>query len=499
MNSGVRGFLVLALLIGLVYGVGYELIFRWGSCRVYCPPGRSLQIARQTGETGPRDAYAPEGAMGVQGQLGGPGRHFFNPWDYEVTVIEDVVIPPGKVGVVKNQIGKDLPPGRFLAEPGEKGTQRQVLSAGQWRVNLHGQRVEVVDATIIRPGYVGVQTAREGQHKGTLDQVLQPGYYNINPQEVRVDIVEVGFREWSMKAEFVTRDGRQEIKRDSGVSFPLADGKEMYLDFTVIWGISPRNAPRIIREYGTIAMVEAKVIEPQVLSICKNLGSNLTTMQFIEGDSRETFQEDVTKELQKMGREKGMDVLIALVRGFHPAEDIKNAIQARMLAEEETKTLKVEQETDLVAARLEQARKMVDVAVRDFDAETSSLTATEREVGLKKAAELKAKANREVAALDKQRAILAAEGSKIEGEAKAQVTEWLRRADAQQLDLQIKAFGGAPAFNLYTFAQQLPAEMRIRYRYAGPGTLWTDPGSDLEKASAQKLLEFLEQQQKGKR
>ncbi len=488
----------LVLLGGIIFifGICYVLLWKWTICRAYCPRGYSLLLTGKTGSAAAKDAYAKKGQKGVSEELAGPGRHFFNPWTYSVKQVVDSKIEPGWIGVVKNNLGRDLPPGRFLAGPDEKGTQRLVLTPGTWRINTHGQKVETVQATIVDPGYVGVQTLREGEDKGILDKVLQPGYYNINPREIRIDIVEIGYRVMAVHTEFIDEET---VKENTGVSFPLADGKEMYLDFTVVWGVFPADAPRIIKEYGTIEMVESKVIIPQVLSICKNIGSNLTTMEFIEGETREKLQQEVTGTLQEMGRKKGIHILIALVRGFHPAKEIKETIQARMIAEEEKNTLKIEQKTDQVAAHLEQAEKIVDIALQDFDAETAALVAGERERGLKQAAEIEAKADREVAGLNKDKAEILATALKIGGRAKADVTEAKKKAEAKKLELQISAFGGARAFNLYTFAENLPKDLKIKYRYAGEGTLWTGSEGGLKDLSARKILEYLQQKAKEKK
>lgn len=498
MKTGMKAILALVAAGLIAYVVVYGLIWRWTICRTFCPRGQSLLITRKTGEPAARDAYATADQMGVQERIGGPGRHFFNPWVYAAQPVDDAIIGPEQIGIVKNNVGKNLPPGRFLARPDEKGTQWKLLTPGAWRINTHGQKVEVADATVIEPGYVGVQTQREGDNKGILPTILQPGYYNINPRERRVDVVEVGYRVWSAHTEYVGSGRKKVIKPNTGVSFPLADGKEMYLDFTVVWGIFPKEAPTIIKQYGTVKMVESKIIEPQILSICKNIGSNRTTMEFIKGETREQFQKEVTSALQVMGEQKGIHILIALVRGFHPAEDIKETIQARMLAEEEKDTLLIEQKTDQVAAQLEEAEKIVDIAVRDFDAETTALVAAEREIGLKKAAEIKAKADREVAGFDKQKAEVLATALRIGGQAKADVIEAKKKADAKRLELQIAAFGGPQAFNLFTFANNLPEELSIKYRYAGPGTLWTNPGSDLKDLSGKKLLQYLNKEEKKK-
>ena len=494
MKRVLTGFIVLAVLAA----VGYGGIWKWMICRKWCPYGQSLLLQKRTGEPAPKDQYAKADEKGVVGDLRGPGRHLdLDPWNYSVTPVDDVVVQPGQICVLKNNLGEDLPPGRFLAGPTEKGTQKMVLTPGAWRINIFGQEPKMMDATIVRPGYVGVQTLREGPDKGVLPAVLQAGYYNVNPLEIRVDQVEIGYRVWAVHTEpetaTISVGGVQQqvtrTKEGTGISFPLADGKQMHLDFTVVWGIFPENAPRIIEEYGTVAMVEEKIIEPQVLSICKNAGSNLTTQQFIEGATREKFQRVVTEALQEMGERKGIHFLIALVRGFHPAEDIKATIQARMLAEEEKATLRVEQERETVAAQLEEAHKIVDVAVIDFDGETQALVEEEMEKGRKMAAETKAEAERKVAELNKQAAEINAQIIKTLGQAEADVIEAKKKAEATRLQLQIEAYGGAAQYNLATFAESLPEDIEIEYRYAGEGTFWTDAERTLTGMAARKILQ----------
>ena len=490
-----------------VYVVGYVLIWNWIICRTYCQIGHSLLTTHKTGQSAPLDVYANEDQQGVQEQMKGPGRHFVNPFAYSVATVEDIVVKPGQICLIKNNVGKDLPPGRFIAKKDEKGTLREVLTPGTWRINSHGQSTEMAMATMIGPGYVGVQTLRENridpktgkaQKKGILSETLQPGIYYLNPREIKVDIVEIGYQVWSRSPEFTwgnvtDKTGKTlKIKKftpNTGVSFPLADGKEMYLDFTVVWGIFPENAPRIIKEYGTVTMVESKIIEPQVLSICKNLGSNLTTKEFIEGLTREEFQVKVTTTLQTMGKKKGLDILIALVRSFHPAEDIKATIQERMIAEEEKKTLLIEQETDTVAAYLERAERMVDIAIKDFDGETTAFVAQEKEDGDAEAATIEATADKAVATLNRTEKEVKAEAKMIEGQAKADVTEAMKKAEAMQKKLLITAFGGPDNYNLSQFAEGLPADLRIRYLSHGVGTLWTDPQADLKNLSAKKILQ----------
>lgn len=505
MKSMVKVFVIPAAILV----VGYFGVWKWLVERTWVEPGASLQLTRLTGGAAAADSYAESGQQGVVKDMLGPGRHFLIPWAYATKVVPDFEVPPGQIALLRNNIGKDLPPGRYLANADEKGTQATVLTPGVWRINEFGQshytQPEFVakgmrstqPMTYVPPGYVGVQTLTEGPNKGIQPTVLQSGYYALNPEQVKVTIVGIGYDVFDLHTDYDTvtdkdKNGKtvtlQKPKEGTGISFPLADGKQMYLDITVVWGVLPQNAPGIVADYGTLDMVEEKVIHPQVLSICKNAGSNLTTADFIAGSTRDKFQEQVTADLQKIGKEKGINFLMALVRGFHPDAQIVATIQARMLAEEEIITLGIEQQRDTVAAQLEEAKRKVATALQDFDAETTALVASQKEEGLKRAATARAEADRKVAALDREVAETDAQGTKIDGKADADVIRMKAQAEAELTRLMVEAYGGADNFNLATFAKSLPDDLKIEYHYAGPGTLWTDGNPNMQELAAKKII-----------
>lgn len=496
--------IALGVLVLAVAGfVAYEFVWVWGITRAYVEPGSSLILINATGANRDPSQYAQPGQKGLMERMLGPGRHFgLNPYLVSTVRQKDIEVKPGDFRIVTNKYGKLPPAGRFIAKPDEQGIQQEVLTPGVWRINQQGTEVsEPISAeavhNMIHTGYVGVQTLQEGDNKGILDTVLAAGYYNINPKYIKIDQVPVGYEVWekSVETEMISvkgLDGKmteiEHAKPGTGVSFTLADGKLMQLDITVIWGIFPEDAPAVWRNYGTWEAIVQKVIEPQVLSICKNAGANLTTQEFIEGSSREMFQEEVAESLRKIGKEKGIRFREALIRSFHPDEAIKIAIQARRLAEEERMTLAVEQERDTVAALLVQAKKMVNIAVVDYDAETSAIVQKEMQMGLKKSAEVMAQADRQAAELARKTAEIDAQATLIQGRAAAEVIELTKKAEAVPLQLQVDMFGGPAAYNRATFAEKLPSDIRIEYRYAGPGTFWTDSGSDLKDVAAKVLM-----------
>jgi len=64
--------------------------------------------------------------------------------------------------------------------------------------------------------------------------------------------------------------------------------------------------------------------------------------------------------------------------------------------------------------------------------------------------------------------------TRIKGQAGADVIEATKKAEASGLQMMVEAYGGSGAYNLATFAEGLPDDLKIEYRYSGEGTFWTD-------------------------
>ncbi|MFO0947925.1 MAG: SPFH domain-containing protein [Planctomycetota bacterium] len=265
--------LSLVILVALFYFVGYQLIWKWGVCRVYVNQGESLMVRYRgnllwpsppmaQGDFAKVDESGRPLEIGILKEMLGPGRHFIDPIHYERQIVEDIVILPGQVGVVTSKFGKDLPSGEFLVDGdvGEteyKGILRKVLKPGRYRINRFGYEVKVegspekstIDAeaspedtemanlrqrnrqsvlsrlsgkranwVVIPPGYVGVVTnlandPKRKIHAGIQNEVLQPGIYAINPREQQVDIISIGYTGITIKADLET-DSNGRLKMD---------------------------------------------------------------------------------------------------------------------------------------------------------------------------------------------------------------------------------------------------------------------------------------------
>jgi regulator of protease activity HflC (stomatin/prohibitin superfamily) len=492
--------------IPLVLLAGY-LVWMWGFCRVYVSPGETLILKAQLGDENPNPAemeVVPDGVKGIRERVYGEGRHFFNPITYERMSGEEVVeVNPGMIGLIESKSGKTLPPGEFIADEGFKGIRRKVLTPGKWRLNPYAFKVSPVAATIIEPGFVGCVTALSGTtprsvksagetedpagegrasrlakpgERGIQPDVLQPGIYHINPREHKVDVVEIGYRQISFK----------------GVQFPSKDGFDIKLDISVVWGLEPTNVPHIINDYGNVDDVVKKVIYPQVESICRIEGSKYGAKEFIEGKTREKFQNDFTSQLKEVCRVKKISVLIGLVREINVPKEVRTPIQKGKIAVEEKLTKEEQKTTQTVENELEELKADVRKGVREVEAETEKMVAEVRADGEKQVAEIDAETQVQVATIMLEVAKLDAEKKRLLGKAGAEVEELRQKAEADELTQNIAALGQPQDYARYIFARNLPEDIKIFLRYAGPGTFWTDlpvGAKNLEKMAAMKILE----------
>lgn len=537
----------------------------WVTFRVYVPEDRCAVLIRKMGRPlPPGQLVATEpGQRGIQEEVLGPGRYFYNPivWDNEIKLL--TTIPAGdpstwewvhslserqrdalragtfeftgefpQIGVVTRKLGKEPAPGQVIVkrDSGIKGILEEVLTPGTYKINPYVYDVQLHPAVVIPAGFVGVVTNLFGEQpevpvtealpelgddgaeapgetadtgftsyvrplakpgeRGTLHDVLQPGVYFINPKLQKVTLLEIGFNEYSQ----VKLTESENLR----ISFPSDTGYLIRVGVTVIWGIHPKHAAEIINEFGNIDRVLDKVIAPQLRSICRNIGSTYAARDFIQGEKREMFQRALTAELQRICRAKNLEVLLALVReievhapaagatGGEVTEDLKRTIQQSFIAIESQLTKVKQREAATVRAKLEEEKKKVDIARETIKADTRVMVANILAEGDKRAAEIDAQGQLEVATIQQEVARLAAQRIEILGQARADVEKMKKESEAKGYQMLVNAFGSGHAYNLYTFAENFQPES-IRLFFAGDGTFWTDL-SRLEQLGAAKLL-----------
>ena len=156
--------------IGLFGGVAAAVAvvfagFLWFFCRVYVPEGHMAIVTAKTGQQLPPGRILAEpGEKGVQRVPLAEGRHFLNPINNDWRIVPVTTILAGSVGVVTSKTGKELAAGEILApDEGSKGVWRRVLGPGTYRLNPEGYDIRVMSAINIPIGYVGVVTSLAGK------------------------------------------------------------------------------------------------------------------------------------------------------------------------------------------------------------------------------------------------------------------------------------------------------------------------------------------------
>ncbi|MFZ1643044.1 MAG: SPFH domain-containing protein [Candidatus Contendobacter sp.] len=562
--------------LGVVVGVavalaGGWLVWQWGFCRFYVAPGFMAVVNAKSGEPLPSgQILAKPGQQGIQEQVLGEGRHFLNPWLYEHHIVPIITIPAGKIGVVTSKVGAELPPGEFLAEPGQKGIWRGVLGPGKHRLNPYGYQVDIVDAVSIPVGYVGVVTSLSGKQttpdafagpgeKGVRQDILQPGLYYVNPKELQVDLLEIGVNQVSllgktggevitktqMASQNVAMEGlqkralaeqmekrldylaQQRVQESSAdkprlessmmrnaphakqaapvaqaapkpmsppdtsnvlslnqfVEFPSRDGFEISLDMTVEFEFLPEHIAWIYQSYGDLPAVVDKIIMPQILSVSRLKGSAYRAKDFIVGEGREKFQNDLTEALARTIEEKRIIVHDALIRHVNVPEQILDPIQQASIAVEQDLTNKEKQNTARKQAELNTEQGLVEQRRQQVAQETEKLKAEILADQEKQVAQLRAEAVRQAAEIEQQTALVRADKTRKLGLAQANTLAWVEGEKAKGFELKAAAFGDPAAFTLWEFANNLNKDVRVNILHAGAGTLWTD----LEKATLGEL------------
>ncbi|MEK7269745.1 MAG: SPFH domain-containing protein [Planctomycetota bacterium] len=490
-----RVLIVAAVLAGvslILLAVVWNAVFR------YVEPESMLIVISKNGDPPPPDQIlAKAGQKGIQEEVLGEGRHFVWPVLYETEAKPALRIPAGKIGVVTAKVGRPLPPGKILADEGEKGIRRRVLPPGLHRLNPYGYDVQVAPAMKIGPGYVGIVTSKVGTppppgerfakagERGVRADVLPPGIYYINPHELQVDVVEIGIRQTSFFADEsgaagpspppAAPRGAAAYRIGHPLQFPSADGFPILLNATVEWEILPEHGPSALLEFGDMDKIEDRVLVPQSNSIGRLQGSNYAAKEFLLGAGRERFQQTFTDELTRTCAGKWVTVHSAFLRTIQIPLALLRPIQESFIAVEMRKTAAVQEETKKSAAELQRQQSLIQQRMLEVQSEILAIVkriAAEAEASV---ANIDAATRLAVAAKQQEIAAVEAERTKVVGKAEADVVELVGRARAESARLQVEAFGrDAAACARYAFTMGLPESLRIRLVQSGPGTLWTD-------------------------
>ena len=477
-------------------------------------------------------------SKGVWKDVLGPGAYRLNPEGYSVALLDAVNIPIGYVGIVTAQTGAPAAPGAFakpgekgvmadVLQPGlyyinPRAYQVDVVEIGMNQVSIIGRTGTVVltksSLSNASKALDDLQTSvLEQQQKRREDYVSQSA--NLMTQEaVATNLAQssatarnrlaqrktaaaqpapapaksraLGGRLRAESLDFAAAEALpEEAEADSGapqlsdavafgmnqfVQFPSVDGFQILLDMTVEFELLPEHIARIYMLYGDLPAVVDKIILPQILSISRMKGSNYKARDFIDGEGRLKFQNEMTAELVRTLRERHILVHNAIIRHVEVPEEILSPIQAASEAKEQDLTNRERQNTARKQAELNTRLAKVDQLRKEVEQETHKKVATIDAETKRLAARLDADAKLAVAELDLDRARIEAKTTQVLGEAQVRADFLVSNEEALGVRRRAGVFARPATLADLALVESLNPDLAIRLVHAGEGTLWTD-------------------------
>jgi regulator of protease activity HflC (stomatin/prohibitin superfamily) len=398
-----------------------------------------------SGEQAPAGQFAQARQKGVRQDILQPGLYYINPKEYTIDVLE--------IGL--NQVSLLGPQGSEVI------TKRQIASGNKATDAMQSNVLEVQRQK--RAEYLHEQEA-EAIHKVPVDRAGRP-LRKLTPPEKPTPPAQ-------QKAKL--DDSIATFALNQFVEFPSRDGFDISLDMTVEVELTPEALAWVFRSYGDLPAVVDKIILPQILSVSRLKGSAYRAKDFIVGEGREKFQNDLTESLAATLKEKHIIVHNALIRHVGVPTQILEPIQQASIATEQDLTNKEMQNTARKQAELNTETTLIDQRREQVVQETERIKAEIKADQDKQVAEIRAEALKKTAEIEKDAAARRAEKTRKLGEADAKVIQMVEGEKANGQLLKAKAFGDPAAFSLWEFASQLNNNLKITILHSGPGTLWTD-------------------------
>jgi len=216
---------------------------------------------------------------------------------------------------------------------------------------------------VIAPGHVGVQVTF-----GTVNsKPLTNGVHFVNPFS-RVESVEIRTFEYTMSS--TSNEGAQQ--GDDSVRLFSKDVLPMDADITIMWRPVPSMIPWLYQHIGNHNDYVDKIIRPSSRSAFRNAVVQYTAQEAITS-ARERLSVDVSKQmvdsinkiLSNNENYPGDCFVIpdVLIRNIEPPEKLKDAVQAKLVADQEAQRMQFV----LVKEKQEAERKRIEAqGIADF-------------------------------------------------------------------------------------------------------------------------------------
>jgi hypothetical protein len=447
--------------VGILMGL---FIFFWFFCRIEPSPGQIAVLIRKTGENLPPGQVLAlqEEQKGIQLEVLPEGRYFRNPytWGWRISRILDV--PAGQLGVMTRLYGAELAAGQIIAADDQKGIVHEILRPGKYRINPYAYHVALFDAIDIRPGHVGVVTALTGQDvlnnnlapekrntfmvekglKGVDGMLLDPGTHYLNPYIYNSVEVNLQSQRFDMSGMDV-------------ISFLTLDGFTVTVEGYIEFGIQREEAAFLTHRVGDMDDIIKKLILPRARGFSRIEGSKHPAVNFIVGETRQKFQNDLEEHLRSKSKGWGVDIKAVGVRKVIVPDEIASINRDRELAVQEV--AKYEQQIIQAKSQAELTKQeMLAVQNREkVEADTLRIRAVidaEQDQSVRLIA---AQKELEVAKVEYEAALFQSEAILLTADGEKDAIMAQNEAEAAVLENRVSALGGGANFARYTLYEKI--------------------------------------------
>ncbi len=198
---------------------------------------------------------------------------------------------------------------------------------------------------IVPPGSVGVQILfGRVLTKATLSEGL-----NIVNPFVDLHIMSVRTQAYTMSIAY--EEGQ--VKGDDAITALTRDGLEVKMDLTVWYHLSPEEAAIVFQKIGSDYI--EKIVRPAARTAIRNTTANYLAIE-IYAEKRKDLETEIEKQLSVDFEKRGIILEKVLLRNISLPAKVKNAIEAKLEAEQEAQKM----EYVLLKEKKEAERKKIE-------------------------------------------------------------------------------------------------------------------------------------------
>lgn len=203
---------------------------------------------------------------------------------------------------------------------------------------------------VIDAGQVGVKTL----YGKVDDDVLYSGLNVVNPL-VEVTTFDVKTQNYTMSA--VHDEGNK--TGDDAIRILTSDGLEVTIDLSVLFSVTPKDAPRILKEIGDDYL--DKIVRPIARTAIRDNAVSYEAVA-LYSTKRQEFQNKIFAAIDQSFAKRGLKLEQLLVRNVTLPESVRKAIESKINAEQDAQKMQfvLQKEKQLAERKRIEAQGIAD-------------------------------------------------------------------------------------------------------------------------------------------